>query len=624
MSPRWWRRLAALAPLVVGAVHCHKIHFDSSAAPNNDCNEHPCRAFQGATATCNEMGEYCQVNATFAFDLVIATAAGSPPYFGARTTLIHSSALSQPVTDPGCPTGQACVYVPLLASSVASYDVDSAAAAKVGREVGNPGLITSLPMHAVFYPLAPTSDATTLLATDLSYPLLPTLAPLILDLTLGLPAGAHPGPGPFGAPPIVWSVSLPSGRYLRVIMPDPPFNDAFPPREDVVKLETNTVDTVLLTTNELDKDLESRRFKISPDPTGPRDLTGFTAVLQDRVSHRNISRVATLASGTNDVTLFTTHHEVLTNVPVELVVAPPPGTEGVPTLVSRATPVIPHTQVYPVVGAPVTFSGLVTGSGDLGSPLSVRATVILQSEDDDAAIPSNANVPLRYATKVQTDESGRFAVKVPLGHYDMAILPDNPSVSETATRPALWVGKVTVDGAMQRTFPLSRQATIGGVVALADGTPLAEADVEADAAVEPEDLPAGSQPPFPFPPFARAVRPGLAHTDASGAFSIPLDPGYYDIFVRPKDKTRFPWVVSTSHKIGSSPVTLDSLVVPAPIAVSITLLQTPTPQQNALGVREALVRAFAVPQGKSAAVEIGRALTNADGKLELFLAGPPN
>ena len=46
------------------------------------------------------------------------------------------------------------------------------------------------------------------------------------------------------------------------------------------------------------------------------------------------------------------------------------------------------------------------------------------------------------------------------------------------------------------------------------------------------------------------------------------------------------------------------------------------PQENA--IIRAVVRAFAVPKGGTAFVEIGRTMTDGTGRYELFLAGTPH
>ncbi|WP_394850392.1 carboxypeptidase regulatory-like domain-containing protein [Pendulispora brunnea] len=620
MKPRIFGRFLAGMALLLVAAHCRELPFESSLAPRNDCSSHPCAGYQqDGVPVCDRIGGFCKLNSTLEFTLLISTPAGSPAYSVPATAVMRSKDLSQLVLPQTCPEGETCVFVPSLVSALGWYMFDPAAQDTLGRNLGNPRFNTTIPQHTTWYPLAyekpstPPKDPTdTPLSTDFGIPALPLFAPMLVPIPPEALRGNAPGPGPFGSPSIGWSVSLPAGRYLRVISPDPPFDQAFPPHEQVLDFTASEFQEVKLTSNELDTD--SRTYQIFPDPSGPpRDLTGWTAVLQNSVRHRNISPTATLHAGTNEVTLFTVGHPSLQSVPVELVIAPPRTVLGVPSLISQAVPVIPKPQAYPYVPPPANVTGQVMGPD--GVP--ARATMVFRSVDQTGALVARpSNRLLRYATTIQTDPSGTFQVPLPLGQYDVAIFPEPPAPE--APPLALWVGQTKVDASGPIMFPLVRQTEVKGTVVLADGTAVAEAEVEAQAAVSP------AKPG----PFAQAMRAARTTTDATGGFSLQLDPGDYDIVVRPRDGTRFPWVVSTSHKIANTPVTLDRFVVPAPIAVSVTLVSRARSIQPEEVVRGALVRAFAVPkcpQGQSCgnrAVEIGQAVTDANGKLELFLTEP--
>ncbi|WP_394839683.1 carboxypeptidase-like regulatory domain-containing protein [Pendulispora rubella] len=627
MKPRIFGRLLVGIPLLVVAAHCKELPLESSLAPRNDCSEHPCQGYQQeGVPVCDRVGQFCKLNSTLDFTLLISTAAGSPAYSMPATAVMKSSDLEAVVAPQICPDGVQCAYIPSLVSALGWYQFDPAAQNTLGRNLGNPAF-TTISQHTTWYPLAydkpstpPKDPVDTPLSTDFGIPALPVFTPMLVPIPPrsieSLEDRDKPGPGPFGSPSIGWAVSLPAGRYLRVISPDPPFDQVFPPHEQVIDFVGAAFQRVNITSNELDTD--PRTFRISPDSSSgpPQDLTGWTAVLQNSVRHRNISRMATLLhSGMNEVTLYTVGHPSLQNVSAELVVAPPPTVLGVPSLIVPALPIISRQPPYPFVPPPANVTGQVVGPD--GAP--VRATMVFRSVDKPGALVSRpSNVLLRYATTIQTDPFGTFQVPLPLGQYNVAIFPD-PSTPE-AVPLALWVGTMTVDGSGPKSFPVVRQTEVRGAVVLADGIAVAEASVEAKAAVTP------SNPG----PFAQAMRSVRTTTDATGAFSLQLDPGDYDIVVRPRVGTRFPWVVSTSHKIADTPVTLDRLVVPAPIAVSVTLVSRARNIQPEDLVRGALVRAFAVPKcpvGQSCgnrAVEIGQAVTDANGKLELFLTEPRN
>jgi len=116
------------------------------------------------------------------------------------------------------------------------------------------------------------------------------------------------------------------------------------------------------------------------------------------------------------------------------------------------------------------------------------------------------------------------------------------------------------------------------------------------------------------------ARAAHTRTDAQGTFRLALDPGRYDVAVKPPEGSRFPWLVRVAREIGAADASLDACVIPPPVPLTTTLLvgdgNLNVPLANAV------VRAFAVPDGGRAWVEIGRRITNRAGKLELYLAKP--
>ena len=79
--------------------------------------------------------------------------------------------------------------------------------------------------------------------------------------------------------------------------------------------------------------------------------------------------------------------------------------------------------------------------------------------------------------------------------------------------------------------------TIRGLATIADGRPLVGATIEAHAAASARGH-ARSSP--------MAARRMSGTTDANGAFSLSVDPGVFDVVVKPADGTGFPWVTATS------------------------------------------------------------------------------
>jgi hypothetical protein len=156
-------------------------------------------------------------------------------------------------------------------------------------------------------------------------------------------------------------------------------------------------------------------------------------------------------------------------------------------------------------------------------------------------------------------------------------------------------------------------ARIQGVVKVADGRPLVGAIVEAHAAA----MLAGTIDPRRWP------RTFTTSPDAAGSFLLAVDPGTYDVVVRPAEGTGFPWVASASHPVApGASLVLSPIAVPAPVSVDLVLYD-----QNNSAVAGALVRAFAPPAsaaagGLSAQVQLGAWLTDASGHVTMFVAPP--
>jgi hypothetical protein len=583
---------------------------EPSAAPRNSCLEHGCSSFQQPPPTpqCDERAAsaYCYVNANFDYALFVSMPQQSG-YAPDVTFALTASDLAKTFSGSSCPIGETCTLLPAVADSRGVYEVSPQIATDVNRYVGNDRIPTTIPVHVTFRPLTPgipISEES--VAADQGYPLLARLATATADLQVD--TGLR---GPFGAPPVGWSATLAVGSYERTLRPDPPFDDAFPPHREVVTVDGRELTRVSL---ELD-DPVSRRFTIEGDVDAP-DLTGFTAALEDSITHQRISRVATLGPGKNDVVLFTTKHEVLQDVPVELVVAPPPGAEAVPALIAPATPSIPLTQTYPRIPAAVKVSGVVVAAGT-SAPL--RARLMVASVPEVGELISSKNVLLRYEVAVVTDDQGHWTVKLPPGRFDVAIVPDDRSGYAMAESTLVVTDRDPSQAG--KSFTVVPKAVMRGVATLADGTPLADASVEARPSAEPGNISPNIVPTTAtLPRFSRSMRTAHARTDALGHFAMALDPGYYDVVVMPKDGTRFPWVLSTSHKMEDKDIDLETVQIPAPIRLTRTLLAQNNTTSGAFHVRGALARAFTIPPGKHIAVEIGRAVSDSEGHLELFLA----
>jgi hypothetical protein len=119
-------------------------------------------------------------------------------------------------------------------------------------------------------------------------------------------------------------------------------------------------------------------------------------------------------------------------------------------------------------------------------------------------------------------------------------------------------------------------------------------------------------------------RPFEVTTAADGSFSASVDPGMYDVTVRPVDGTRFPWIVSPAHTFSKSNTKLDRLFIPAPVPLSLTLHD---PLAD-LPIAQAVVSAYAFTSCSPApcngvALQIGQGFTDGNGSFQMFLTPVP-
>ncbi len=583
-------RTARLSWLVLVLAACTATEETSgTGAPTNDCPAHACTTYGQLeqTATCSPEG-FCSVNSTLPYTLVVSlpdTATVAPSF----TFAVPSDQFQ--TTSARCPIGRRCILIPRLGRSGGLYVAGKDAQLAVHRFLQNGSGDTSLPSHVYFRPLDPIPGSTSL-ASDTGLPLLPLEASYLSPELLPID-GAPRGPG--GSAPVAWDVPLPFGRYQRTIVPDPPFSDAFPPQVDVVAITGRPFQIVPMGTID---DVAQRTFTI--DSKGP-SLADWTAEIDDSATRQRISSVATLHEGTNDVVLETVGRGVLQDLKVELVLRPPSRLAAIPMLVAPTEPTIGRKQTYPNLSPSVLVTGVVIG---LPERTPVHARVFFRSKSDPGAL-STDNVVLRYETDLDTDGQGRYALRLPPGTYDVAVVPDETTPYAMAISERVFGTDPIQQG---KSLEVVRRASLSGTVRLTDGRALSGAEVEARPAAEPTT-------PLPFASLERVER---ATTDAVGAFSLRLDPGFYDVTVRPAEGTRFPWIVSASQRIDATDVLLPPMFVGVPIRAGLTLFD-PT---GSTPLRGALVRAYAVPEGKTVALEIGRAVTGEDGSYEMFFSPP--
>ena len=319
-------------------------------------------------------------------------------------------------------------------------------------------------------------------------------------------------------------------------------------------------------------------FTVASD--GP-SLRGFQVYLRDPATLDRVSSRTTLGDVlSSPVTLITA--EVPTLQGKQLVIQPPAGLP-IPTLADTLPPVMQlQSERFPSLPAPVTVAGVVRDATPAGNPIEADLVIVSAPGgivDTDIDAP-NTQQALSYSTSAHSSPiDGSYSVVLPPGTYQAYLVPAS-GVAAGATSLALEVAPPESgepSAGAGKTLIAAALGTIAGTAAVADGHPLSGAAVEAHAAASLAGIDRRLWP-----------RTALGVTDANGRFSLSVDPGTYDVVVRPVDGSGFPWVTTTSVIIVAGGEKSLPVVVPAPILVELTL--------HDLGenpISSAIVQAFA-------------------------------
>jgi hypothetical protein len=307
--------------------------------------------------------------------------------------------------------------------------------------------------------------------------------------------------------------------------------------------------------------------------------------------------------------------DALTNA--ELVVAPPPGL-AVPTgIFAPIGQVLPAAETYPPLPAPVTVH--VNIEREDHAPVAAELVFEALAIADANGRPNSSNFEFVGHVRAPSASSAAasYSVDLPPGQYRLSVRPLDETSQVTVVpfqvdaSSAADAGSVddASSGSAIRNVVVSARRTVLGTALVADGRPLAGGAVEAaPTACAPFD----TSSPSCLPRWASTT------TEDDGSFRLTLDPGKYELRVRPADGSGLPWV-QTALSVGFAdlPLTLPTVTVPAPMFVGHKLVD---PAANP--IVHAVVRVFQLP-ASGPAVELGRAITDATtGQYDMYIAPP--
>jgi hypothetical protein len=417
--------------------------------------------------------------------------------------------------------------------------------------------------------------------------------------------------------------------YELTVQPDPPFSAAYPP-EVFAFTPMGTGDVSIPPVPMIQFDLTSGTVAAESGDAGPLEiptetlptfdlsraagLDGWTAYLRDATNFNTLSNVVALAGTESPHVVLATNRfggsgtDALTKV--QLVIAPPAGVVAPTDVLTPAGGELPSTETYPPMPDPVSVAADVT-AGASGAPadLTFEATSVLVG-----GLETISNFTYTTQASTTTDPAtGRsiFSVQLPPGQYLVVARPGSGAPASSAVTLAA-LDAPEFGPFLAPTIALASTQAVGGTLVAADERPLSQATIEAiPTACGP--LPGGlDDSPF-LSTIACLPRAAQTTTAADGSFSLSLDPGQYLLRARPADGTRFPWV-SRSISVANEPVALGSIVVPLPVSVGLRLVD---PNDNP--IVQALVSVYSLPASGSA-IELGSALTDGNGRYEMFVA----
>ena len=273
-----------------------------------------------------------------------------------------------------------------------------------------------------------------------------------------------------------------------------------------------------------------------------------------------------------------------------------------PDALGRAQVLVPQLRT-------IVYEGSVNVEGDAlarveGATVEFRASELLD-------VRTGATGVYR-TTPVTTGADGSFQALLVPGTYEVVVRP--PS-TETAAELGVYATSLTIsdttpDVLAGQAFELPPRFTYGGSVTTADGRHIAGASVQASAR--------GVDPTGGLELAMRFNRTSTTSSDDTGAFTMPLDRGLYDLAVKPPMGSGFPWVIVRDVEIHSTIGSfVREVVFDAPVALGGTLIGA-----HEQPIEGAEIRAYAlidVPDLGQRSVEVARATSAADGSYELLL-----
>ena len=335
------------------------------------------------------------------------------------------------------------------------------------------------------------------------------------------------------------------------------------------------------------------------------DLQGWQLDVVDPIQARELAIPMTLGAATTDSSDASVSHYKATVVynPIAAVMySPPVGTELLrlqpksgdarPTyyvaLSSLSLFASTGDSVVALTGVPdaVTLTGRVE-TADAGEPVAAKITVLNPTFTVD-----NNGLWADFRTTTESDATGQFQLALPAGDYRLLAVPPTDGQHAVLDKTLNVKSPPVIQGGRLLKIPLLSQVE-GSVASSVQWSSSASANIQATPTSQlTYDKVMSISAIHAISPAARTASL-LFQPSKSSAFTLPVDPGSFDITLQPPDGS--PWIVTPGVVVPDDSTTLAPWAQPLPVQWSGRLRTPATSSQvdpNLGDVPRALLRVF--------------------------------
>jgi hypothetical protein len=361
-----------------------------------------------------------------------------------------------------------------------------------------------------------------------------------------------------------------------------------------------------------------------PVSRGPINLEGWMVDMLDSVTGRPLSTRFELGQSSLDSTgkyqeyAATLDYVSNNKMGSDLVrLAPPKDTTAPAVLVQRST-LSPFTSI--------TERGVLNLT-PLPEPVRIEGTLIEGEGEDAGGLPGTVALTAKELEDIDTGTMASFSRSVQAqadGSFQVDLLPGTYRIR--ATPPETWTrcpaGQKTCDCPLRptevewvvgrspslqagKTVALSPRAAIAGSVTTQLGTPASGASIRLLPQPVATDVLSSTLGQTPI-----GARAATGSVDLSGQFTVLVDPGRFQLAIRPERSAGFPWLVRSDLTVddpANGTLDLGPLSVPLPVVYTGTVTVSGGSTASPTDVLpDATIRVYVVPDSSVSGTQVSR------------------